>query len=125
MSFFHDAAEGIETRLAIPVNVATDARYRGQGMFSALQARTSAAASGSPLTVTFPNAKSYPIFVRGSAGQVSPASGSGPAATRSRVVRCPREAGEQADTQGGHHGSQLRYLEVRPIERFGVDGQAR
>ena len=60
------ALDGAETRLAIPVNVATDARYRGQGVFSTLEQENeeAAAASGSPLTVTFPNAKSYPIFVR-------------------------------------------------------------
>jgi hypothetical protein len=54
------------TRLAIPVNVATDPRYRGQGVFSTLERENEAAAaeSGSPLTVTFPNGVSYPIFVR-------------------------------------------------------------
>ena len=66
MSFFRTQLDGVETRLAIPVNVATDARYRGQGVFSTLQQENeeAAAASGSPLTVTFPNAKSYPIFIR-------------------------------------------------------------
>ena len=70
MSFFRTRLDGTETRLAIPVNVATDARYRGQGVFSTLQAENeeAAAASGSPLTVTFPNAKSYPIFIRRLAG---------------------------------------------------------
>ena len=65
MSFFRTTLDGTETRLAIPVNVATDARYRGQGVFSTLQQENeeAAAASGSPLTVTFPNAKSYPIFI--------------------------------------------------------------
>jgi len=66
MSFFRTRLDGVETRLAIPVNVATDARYRGQGVFSTLkqQNEEAAASSGSPLTVTFPNANSYPIFVR-------------------------------------------------------------
>ena len=66
MSFFRTRLNGAETRLAIPVNVATDARYRGQGVFSTLQQENeaAAAAAGSPLTVTFPNANSYPIFVR-------------------------------------------------------------
>jgi GNAT superfamily N-acetyltransferase len=65
MSFFTTLLDGVETRLAIPVNVATDARYRGQGVFSKLEQANEAAAadSGSPLTVTFPNAKSHPIFV--------------------------------------------------------------
>jgi GNAT superfamily N-acetyltransferase len=65
MSFFRTALDGSERKLAIPVNVATDPRYRGQGVFSRLELEneTAAAASGSPLTVTFPNGASYPIFV--------------------------------------------------------------
>jgi len=66
MSFFRTALDGVETRLAIPVNVATDPRYRGQGVFSTLERENeaAAAAAGSPLTVTFPNGASYPIFMR-------------------------------------------------------------
>ena len=65
MSFFRTMLNGVETRLAIPVNVATDPRYRGQGVFSTFEREneTAAAASGSPLTVTFPNGASYPIFM--------------------------------------------------------------
>ena len=65
MSFFRTVLDGAETRLAIPVNVATDPGYRGRGVFSTLERANeeAAAASGSPLTVTFPNAASYPIFV--------------------------------------------------------------
>ena len=65
MSFFRMLLDGVETRLAIPVNVATDARYRGRGVFSTLEHENeaAAAAAGCPLTVTFPNARSYPIFV--------------------------------------------------------------
>ena len=65
MSFFRTALNGVETRLAIPVNVATDPRYRGQGVFSTLERENESAAaeSGSPLTVTFPNGASYPIFM--------------------------------------------------------------
>jgi hypothetical protein len=33
MSFFRTVLDGTVTRLAIPVNVATDSRYRGQGVF--------------------------------------------------------------------------------------------
>jgi GNAT superfamily N-acetyltransferase len=66
MSYFRTALAGVETRLAIPVNVATDPRYRGQGVFSTLEVENeaAAAAAGSPLTVTFPNGASYPIFIR-------------------------------------------------------------
>jgi GNAT superfamily N-acetyltransferase len=65
MSFFQTLLDGTEARLAIPVNVATDPRYRGRGVFSALERANeeAAAEAGSPLTVTFPNAASYPIFV--------------------------------------------------------------
>jgi GNAT superfamily N-acetyltransferase len=65
MSFFQTMLDGTEARLAIPVNVATDPRYRGRGVFSALERANeeAAAEAGSPLTVTFPNATSYPIFV--------------------------------------------------------------
>ena len=65
MSFFRTVLDGSVTRLAIPVNVATDPRYRGQGVFSTLEQENeaAAAATGAPLTVTFPNGASYPIFV--------------------------------------------------------------
>ncbi|HSJ92779.1 MAG TPA: GNAT family N-acetyltransferase, partial [Gaiellaceae bacterium] len=57
MSFFRTILDGAETLLAIPVNVATDPRYRGQGVFSTLERENeeAAAETGSPLTVTFPN----------------------------------------------------------------------
>jgi GNAT superfamily N-acetyltransferase len=126
MSFFRTRLDGIETRLAIPVNVATDARYRGQGVFSTLQAENeeAAAASGSPLTVTFPNAKSYPIFVRRLGWIDLP---------RLRVWARPlrvsgvvRYALGRAGERGGlrEPGSAPRVfdgLEVRAIERFGAD----
>jgi GNAT superfamily N-acetyltransferase len=66
MSFFRTSVNGSVARLAIPVNVATDPRYRGQGVFSTLELENEelAAASGSSITVTFPNGASYPIFVR-------------------------------------------------------------
>jgi predicted N-acetyltransferase YhbS len=66
MSYFRTRLDGRETKLAIPVNVATDPRYRGQGVFTTLEVENEAAAaeSGSPLTVTFPNGASYPIFLR-------------------------------------------------------------
>jgi GNAT superfamily N-acetyltransferase len=65
MSFFRTVLDGTVTRLAIPVNVATDSRYRGQGVFSTLERENEAAAAeaGTPVTVTFPNGASYPIFL--------------------------------------------------------------
>jgi len=126
MSFFRTMLDGEETRLAIPVNVATDARYRGQGVFSTLEQRNEEAAgeAGCPLTVTFPNARSYPIFV-GRLGWIDlprlrlwarPLRASG-------VVRYllgrPGERGgllppdATARTDGG--------VEVRLVERFGAE----
>jgi len=126
MSFFRTALDGHETRLAIPVNVATDPRYRGQGVFSTLERENEAAAtaSGSPLTVTFPNGASHPIFISRlgwidlprlrlwarplrPAGVIRYVSGR---QGRSERLRAP-EAGMRA----------LNGLEVRPVERFGPD----
>lgn len=126
MSFFKTRLEGVETRLAIPVNVATDARYRGQGVFSTLQHENeeAAAASGSPLTVTFPNAKSYPIFIRRLGWIDLP---------RLRLWARPlRAAGVVRYVLGRHgeHGGMrasdpsprtVHGLELRPIERFDAD----
>jgi GNAT superfamily N-acetyltransferase len=126
MSFFKTRLEGVETRLAIPVNVATDARYRGQGVFSTLQQANedAAAASGSPLTVTFPNANSHPIFVRRLGWIDLP---------RLRLWARPlRAAGVvryvlgRAGERGGMRAPDsaprtLHGLEVRPIERLGAE----
>ena len=126
MSFFRTRLNGVETRLAIPVNVATDARYRGQGVFSRLERENeeAAAAAGSPLTVTFPNAKSYPIFV-GRLGWID--------LPRLRLWARPlRAAGVVRYLLGraGEHGGlrapstdawTLHGLEVRALERFGPD----
>jgi GNAT superfamily N-acetyltransferase len=126
MSFFSTRLEGVETRLAIPVNVATDARYRGRGVFSTLQQRNeeAAAASGSPLTVTFPNAKSYPIFVRRLGWIDLP---------RLRLWARPlRAAGVvryvlgRAGERGGMRAPNrtvrvVHGLELRPLERFGAE----
>ncbi len=126
MSFFRTRLDGAETRLAIPVNVATDARYRGQGVFSTLQAENeeAAAASGSPLTVTFPNAKSYPIFVSRLGWIDLP---------RLRLWARPLRAagvvryalgrtGEHGGMRGPESGPRSSHgLEVRPVERFEGD----
>ena len=126
MSFFRTALQGAVTRLAIPVNVATDPRYRGQGVFSTLERENeaAAAATGAPLTVTFPNAASYPIFVNRLGWVDLP---------RLRLWARPLRMGAvvryalgRAGEQGGlrrpdtapraAHG-----LEVRRVERFGQD----
>ena len=126
MSFFRTRLDGVETRLAIPVNVATDERYRGQGVFSTLQQENeeAAAASGSPLTVTFPNARSYPIFVR-RLGWIDlprlrlwarPLRASG--VVRYALGRAGERGGmrEPDSTPRTLHG-----LEVRAVERFGSE----
>jgi len=129
MSFFTTRLGGVDTRLAIPVNVATDARYRGQGVFSTLEDRneTAAAEAGSPLTVTFPNAKSYPIFLKRLGWVDLP---------RLRLWARPLRVGGvvryalgRPGDRGGMHppSAETRSahgLEVRPVERFGEDMDA-
>jgi GNAT superfamily N-acetyltransferase len=65
VSFFRMLLAGEERMVAVPVHVATDQEYRGRGVFSALELRNEeeAAAAGAPITITFPNAASHPIFV--------------------------------------------------------------
>ena len=65
MSFFRMLLDGEERAVAIPVHVATEAPYRRQGIFSDLELNNEreAAADGSPITITFPNAASHRIFV--------------------------------------------------------------
>lgn len=126
MSFFRVLLDGAETRLAIPVNVATDARYRGQGVFSTLERENEAAAAeeGCPLTVTFPNANSYPIFVRRLGWIDLP---------RLRLWARPLRASGVARYLLGRPGEQggmrphdpaartIRGLEIRPVTRFGPE----
>jgi GNAT superfamily N-acetyltransferase len=126
MSFFRTQLDGQVTRLAIPVNVATDARYRGQGVFSTLEQENekAAAESGSPLTVTFPNGVSHPIFVRRLGWLDLP---------RLRLWARPLRVGAVARYLLGRPGergglrppdrstSATRGVEVRSVERFGPD----
>ncbi|MGH3135784.1 MAG: GNAT family N-acetyltransferase [Gaiellaceae bacterium] len=126
MSFFRTVLNGVETRLAIPVNVATDPRYRGQGVFSTLEQEneTAAAASGSPLTVTFPNGASYPIFMSRLGWIDLP---------RLRLWARPLRAGAVVRYPLGRPGQRgglrapdtaprtARGFEVRLVERFGSD----
>jgi len=126
MSFFRTMLDGEETRLAIPVNVATDARYRGQGVFSTLELENEAAATeaGCPLTVTFPNARSYPIFVNRLGWTDLP---------RLRLWARPLRAsgvlryllgrpGQRGGLRPPDESSRaLRGIEVRPVERFGEE----
>jgi GNAT superfamily N-acetyltransferase len=129
MSFFSTLLEGDETRLAIPVNVATDERYRGRGVFSALEEanEAAAAASGSPLTVTFPNAKSHPIFVRRLGWTDLPRLRIWARPLRfSGVVRYA--LGREGEREGMRDPTDvplhLHGLEVRPIDHFAVDMDA-
>jgi GNAT superfamily N-acetyltransferase len=65
MSFFRMLLDGREQLVAVPVHVATEAEYRRRGVFSRLELRNedAAAEAGAPVTITFPNAASHPIFV--------------------------------------------------------------
>jgi GNAT superfamily N-acetyltransferase len=129
MSFFRTRLDGVETRLAIPVNVATDARYRGQGVFSTLEHENeeAAAASGSPLTVTFPNAKSYPIFVQRLGWIDLPRLRLWARPLRlSGVVRYLfGRAGERETMRAPSSSARMvRGIEIRSVERFGADMDA-
>jgi GNAT superfamily N-acetyltransferase len=126
MSFFRTALDGAETRLAIPVNVATDSRYRGQGVFSTLERENEAAATafGAPLTVTFPNGASHPIFIRRLGWIDLP---------RLRLWARPLRAGAVVRYLLGRPGERggltepmaeartFRGLDVRPVDRFGPE----
>jgi GNAT superfamily N-acetyltransferase len=126
MSFFRTSLNGIETQLAIPVNVATDPRYRGQGVFSTLERENeaAAAASGSPLTVTFPNGASYPIFMSRLGWIDLP---------RLRLWARPLRAGAVVRYALGRSGQEggmrapdpvqrtIRGFEVRLVDRFGSE----
>jgi GNAT superfamily N-acetyltransferase len=130
MSFFRTALDGSVTRLAIPVNVATDPRYRGQGVFSTLERENEAAAAdaGTPLTVTFPNGASYPIFITRLGWVDLP---------RLRLWARPLRASAVVRYVLGRPGARVGGLrprdpaprvvgrhEVRPVERFDDDFDA-
>ena len=124
MSFFRTVLAGTITRLAIPVNVATDSRYRGQGVFSTLERENEAAAAeaGTPVTVTFPNGASYPIFLSRLGWTDLP---------KLRLWARPLRAGavvryvlRRPGTRGGLRPAQpsgWTIFDVRPLERFGPD----
>ena len=126
MSFFRTVLDGEVMRLAIPVNVATDSRYRGQGVFSTLEREneTAAADAGSPLTVTFPNGASYPIFL-GRLGWTD--------FPKLRLWARPLRAGAvvryllgRPGTRGGLRPATpaprtVRGVHLRPVERFTED----
>jgi GNAT superfamily N-acetyltransferase len=126
MSFFRTELNRVETRLAIPVNVATDPRYRGQGVFSTLEQENeaAAAAAGSPLTVTFPNGASYPIFMSRLGWIDMP---------RLRLWARPLRVGAVVRYAFGRPGERgglrtpdamprtIRDLEVRLVDRFGPE----
>lgn len=67
MSYFRMILHGREEQVAMPVHVATDPGYRRRGIFPSLEEENEriAAAAGSPVTLTFPNSASHPIFVAG------------------------------------------------------------
>jgi GNAT superfamily N-acetyltransferase len=72
MSFFRTRLNGVETRLAIPVNVATDPRYRGQGVFSTLERENEGGGSHRCAAHgDLPNGASYLIFMSRLGGSTS------------------------------------------------------
>jgi hypothetical protein len=122
MSFFRTLVEGREELTAVPVHVATEARFRRLGVFSELELRNEdeAAAAGVPLTVTFPNAASHRIFVRDLGWRDLPGR---------RVWARPLSAGAVARYVLGKEssGGGLRAPKpdardgIAPLDRFGQD----
>ena len=125
MSFFRTLVEGREELTAVPVHVATEAPYRRLGVFSALELRNeeAAAAAGSPLTITFPNAVSHRIFVRDLGWRDLPGRRvwarplSAGAVARYAVGRASKGGGLREPARG-ERGA------VAPLERFGPDAGA-
>ena len=131
MSFFRTRLDGIETRLAIPVNVATDARYRGQGVFSTL-AGTRTRRRRPPRARRSPSRSRTRSRTRsssaGSAGSTCRGCGCGrgrsgsPGVVRyalGRAGRARRDARRRIPRRAPRTGS--RFV---PIERFGADMDA-
>jgi GNAT superfamily N-acetyltransferase len=122
MSFFRTLVDGREELTAVPVHVATEARFRRKGVFSDLELRNEdeAAAAGAPLTVTFPNAASHRIFVEDLGWRDLPGRRvwarplRAGAVVRYALGRESRAGGlraPSADERGG----------VAPLDRFGPD----
>jgi GNAT superfamily N-acetyltransferase len=129
MSFFRTRLDGEVTRLAIPVNVATDERFRGQGVFSTLERRNEEAAveAGCPLTVTFPNARSYPIFVARLGWVDLPRLRlwARPLTAKGVVRYLLRRPGERGALRAPSAESFARgEIAVRPVNRFSADADA-
>jgi GNAT superfamily N-acetyltransferase len=122
MSFFRMIVGGREEVAAVPVHVATEAEFRRQGVFSALELRNeeAAAAAGVPLTITFPNAASHRIFVRDLGWRDLP--GRRVWARPQRPGALVRYALGRASRGGGlRPASGEACSGVAPIERFGPE----
>ena len=122
MSFFRTLVEGREELTAVPVHVATEAPFRRQGVFSALELRNEkeAAAAGAPLTFTFPNAASHRIFVQDLGWRDLPGRRvwarpfSAGAVVRYALGRESNRGGLRAPSSDARAG-------VVPLDRFGSD----
>ena len=120
MSFFRTALDGDETRLAIPVNVATDPRYRGQGVFSTLEQENEARGRGDGLAAHghLPERRLLPdLRPPGSAGSTCRGCGCGRVrcARRRRPLRArPPGRARRAARAGAWRRRAIHGLEVRP-----------
>lgn len=122
MSFFRTLVEGREELTAVPVHVATEARFRRLGVFSELELRNEdeAAAAGVPLTVTFPNAASHRIFVHDLGWRDLPGRRvwarplSARAVVRYALGKESSGGGLRPPRRDSHRG-------VSPLDRFGPD----
>ena len=125
MSFFRTLIDGREQVAAVPVHVATEAEFRQQGIFSALELRNEeqAAAAGAPLTITFPNAASYRIFVRHLGWRDLPGRRLWARPLRLRsIARYAR--GRESDGGGLRPPSREPRDGVAPLDRFRPDAAA-
>lgn len=127
MSFFRMILGGEERVVTMPVHVATDPGWRRRGIFPRLELENEeqAAADGAPVTLTFPNAASHPIFT-GPLGWVD--------LPRRRLWARPLRAGALVRYALGRPGAERGSLRpasveartygpvrVEPVTRFGPE----
>ena len=132
MSFFRTRLDGVETRLAIPVNVATDARYRGPGRL--LDARAGERGGGGRVRLAahrdVPERELVPDL-RPPARLDRPAApaavgAAAPASRASSATRSVARASTAGCASPTRRRRTLHGLEVRAVERFGAGhGRAR
>ena len=126
MSFFRTRLDGVETRLAIPVNVATDAALPRPGRLLDAGARERGGGGRVGLAAhrDVPERQVVPdLRPAARLDRLAAAAAVGAAAARlGRRALPPRAHGRAGGDARAELGARtLRGLEVRPVERFGAD----